>query len=103
MQVDLTNEQFYDQEIAPQLKLLMNKCAERNMPFIAVVEFEHEQCGLTADVPESASVWVHLVLHAYATKGNLDAFVIRVVRWAQERKISIEETMIGHLLKGRGS
>jgi hypothetical protein len=42
----VTDEQFYDTQIAPVLLKLAKKCQARNLPFFAVVEFTREESDI---------------------------------------------------------
>ena len=80
----MTNEEFYDQEIAPKLLELCDKCKERDMSFLALVEFEPEHRGRTERMSSKISIGQRLAHWAARADGNLDAVVFAAKRYAKE-------------------
>lgn len=75
---DMSNEEFYDKEIAPALKQLCDKCMEREMAFVACVEFDPENQGYgrteyqPKDEAGKLSSAQRLVHWAARSAGNID-------------------------------
>ena len=69
------SEQFYDDEIAPVLMELAQKCEARGMSFIALCEFAQFEHGHTMTVREGASATTRIVRYAMETHGNVDLLV----------------------------
>jgi len=87
-------EDFYDGEIAPVLLDLANKCAERGLHFLAQVEYEPGEFGLThkfADDPHLAMIMLALCARA---KHNVDSYLIGLMRYCHENKIDFSASMI---------
>lgn len=85
-----TNEQFYDEEIAPELLRLCALCKERGMAFVASVEFDPLNMGRgrtefqPVDTAETLSAAQRLVHWAARANGNIDSLMIAVDRHARE-------------------
>jgi hypothetical protein len=81
-----TKEDFYDNEVAPKLRELAQRCADNDMSFVAAVEYEP---GHVAHVEKMASIntWamdmVSLAIHAM---GNLDKLALNVAAQARYRQ-----------------
>jgi hypothetical protein len=74
-------EQFYDDVIAPALLALRDQCAERGMPFLAIVEWEPNEYGRTEFKPEGEqSATMALASVAARAAGNVDAAMIALAR-----------------------
>lgn len=87
-------EQFYDEEIAPVLLDLANKCAERGLHFLAQVEYEPGEFGLTrkfADDPHLAMIMLELCARS---QHNIDSFIIGLLRYTNENDIDISGSII---------
>jgi hypothetical protein len=93
-------EQFYDEEIAPKLKELMEQCADKGLSFLALVEYEPD-CGrgITAHVTPDAGLGMHMTRFAVAAGINFDGFCINFMRYCNENNIDLSQTLIGTLLK----
>ncbi len=87
-------EEFYDEEIAPVLLDLANKCAERGLHFLAQVEYEPGEFGLTrkfADDPHLAMVMLYICA---MTKNNVDSYIINLLRYLHQEGIDASASMI---------
>ena len=73
-----SNEQIYDEEIAPELLRLCNRCKELGMSFVANVEFDPAIQGvgttefMMPDEGGKLSASQRLVHWAARSKGNID-------------------------------
>lgn len=84
----MTNEEFYDAEIAPALLELGEKCKERGMALVAGVEYARAEdwgstvVGLFEQEGLACMLWA-----AYALRcgNNLDSFMGAIIRMAKER------------------
>lgn len=90
MNCPIANEEFYDQEIAPALLKLAEKCKERDMAFLASVEFDPKNHGIgrtefrppdSADLLSAAQRLTHWAAHA---KGNIDLLILWCIRHGDE-------------------
>ncbi len=85
-----TNEQIYDEEIAPELLRLAKICEERGMSFIACVEYDAKNGGIgrtdfqMPDKSGQLSGAQRLVHWAARCKGNIDSLFIACDRHGQE-------------------
>lgn len=80
----MTNEEFYDIEIAPKLMELGTLCQDKGMSFSCFVEYAPSQYGETSCIKAEASVAFRMILWAAAAHGNIDSLVIAVAKYAQK-------------------
>jgi nicotinamidase-related amidase len=80
----MTNEAFYDQEIAPALAALAERCRERGLSIIAMVEWEPGEGGRTVSIQPGSSFGIRLAEAAMQANGNVDSLMIAVARHAKE-------------------
>lgn len=80
----MTNEEFYDAEIAPKLFEMAKACEARGMSFVAQVEYAHGETGETAVVAPGASIKSYTALWGVRCHGNVDALVIAAARHGRE-------------------
>lgn len=78
------SEKIYDEEIAPELLKLANRCRELGMSFIAQVEFEHGETGRTDSECPGASCKQKIVHWAARAEGNVDRLFLAVDRHGKE-------------------
>lgn len=79
-------EQIYDEQIAPLLMQVAKLCHEHGMPFVAQVEYEPGDYGLTADLPERSARslpmdWMYV---AAKSRGNADLLIGHLVSQAEK-------------------
>jgi hypothetical protein len=111
----MKDEKFYDEEIAPVLLELANKCKARNMPFIAAVQYDfgtpNEGVAKTLmnvtiaseiargdveyDIDEGMGADMKLSYLAMLAQGNLDRLVLNVARMVGSNHDSMVLSMIG--------
>lgn len=80
----MTNEEFYDAEIAPKLLELCNLCGDRGMSLVAAVEFAPNMVGETSRLVEGHGVEMRMAYLGIKARGNIDSLVIEVARRAHE-------------------
>lgn len=80
----MSDEDFYDKEVAPKLLELGKLCEQRGMSFVCFVEYLPEHFAETACVKAKASFAFRLILWAGRCRGNIDSLMIAVQRWAQK-------------------
>lgn len=91
----MSNEDFYDEEIAPVLLELADKCKARGMSFAAAVEYAPGDTGETIALVDPG---IKMLLAAWGIQchGNVDSLMIQVQRHAKQHGHS---SMILNLLK----
>ncbi len=92
------HQDFYDDEIAPELLRLCQKCEAKGIPFIALVQEANGSVCRTVFVPETSNPAMRLAYLAGITRGNFDVFAEYVKRDA--RKNGHNSTAIRILLEG---
>jgi hypothetical protein len=78
----VTNEEFYDAEIAQALADLAKICQKRGMAFLAAVEYEPNKVGSTSLIPATAGIEINLTSMAMQANGNVDALYFALKRHA---------------------
>lgn len=78
------NEQFYDEEIAPDLLDLAKRCHDRGLSFVAVVEWEPGEQGRTIYLQRSHGLGIELANVAAATNGNVDSLIMYIMRYGEK-------------------
>jgi hypothetical protein len=84
-----TQEQFYDEQIAPILFDLAKKCEANGLSMVAVVQYGPADMdrGDTVILQPDASLPMVMVRHCAKTAPNVDAFMIGLTRYASEKGI----------------
>lgn len=80
----MTNEEFYDAHIAPELDRLANACKERGMSFVAHVEFAVGDSGSTVLLTEHHGFGSWMVAHAARSNNNVDSLIFAIIKKARE-------------------
>lgn len=95
----MTNEEWYDAEIAPKLLELCNACGDRGMSFLAEVEYALGEMSRTERLVNPGLAMV--MLAQCARNGvNIDGYVIGLTRYLREHKISWDSSMVMRQLVG---
>lgn len=84
-------ENFYDEQIAPELARLANLCVEHGMSFVAAVEYAPGDIGETRRFAGGYTWPMELVALAIVAMGNIDRLFINVARIANQRA-DLDET-----------
>lgn len=79
-------EQLYDNEIAPKLRQLAERCQELDMPLFAAVDYGtgEEALGCTVCPHKNSGIQWKLISFAAGCKGNLDLLIRQIVRHAEK-------------------
>lgn len=80
----MTNEEFYDSEIAPKLMEMARACEARGMSFVACVEYAPEETGETAVLAAGSGIKARMAYWGVKARGNVDSFMIAAQRHARE-------------------
>lgn len=86
----MSNEEFYDKKIAPELARLSKLCEARNMAFVASVEYDPENQGRgrtefqPADTGDQLSAAQRIVHWAARCNGNIDSLIIACIRHGEK-------------------
>lgn len=81
------DEAWYDAEIAPALAALAQRCNERGMAFVAVVEYQPGDHAGTYMVGEDAGLAMHMVSLCSRTAPNVDSYVMNLKRYCKAQGI----------------
>jgi len=92
------NEKFYDEQIAPELARLGKLCQDRNMSFIAAVEFDPSNVGYgqTVTLGEGRSAAMAMLYYLIKSGNNIDKFLIAVMR---DTNLKHDESMFLRMFK----
>jgi hypothetical protein len=89
----MTNEEYYDQEIAPALLEISKKCKERGFSMVATVEYDKDARGSTfLRGPNTGLEMVMLELCAKAGT-NVDRYMLSLRRFCEESGIDTGESI----------
>jgi hypothetical protein len=78
-------EKFYDDEIAPALLALRDKCRENGLSFVASVEWAPNESGRTASIAEEHGAGIILTNMAAMCKGNADSLIGGMLKYGEEK------------------
>ena len=90
----MSNEEWYDNEIAPALAELAKRCHERGMAFLAVVEYEPGDRGGTYSVTDHAGLPMHMLYLCARTAPNVDSYIINLEKHCATRGLDTEASMV---------
>lgn len=79
-----TKEQFYDEQIAPQLIALAEQCKDRGLSLLAVCEWGKMETGSTRMLQPDASISIRMSDAVAMANGNIDSFMLAMMRHARE-------------------
>jgi len=87
------NEQWYDAEIAPALLALAERCKEREMSLVAVVEYAPGERGATYQLTESAGLPMVMLQLCGMAGENVDGYMIGLTRYCKKHGIDTGASM----------
>lgn len=90
----MTNEEWYDVEIAPAIAELAKRCHERGMSFVAAVEYEPGRRGDTYYLTEGAGLEMRMLHICAQTVPNVDSYVLNLKRYAKQEGIDTSASWV---------
>jgi len=87
-------EKIYDKEIAPKLKEAGDLCVKHGIPFLAVAEYAPGMVGRTSFQTNDECIEMVMIRHCAKTAPNIDGYVIGLMRWAREKHISWNASIV---------
>jgi aspartate 1-decarboxylase len=97
----VTNEEWYDKEVAPKLRELSKLCGDKGMAFIAVVEYAPGERGRTVAIPSNAGTAMIMLNHCANMGENIDGYIIGLRRWARENGVDTSGSIVMNQLDGK--
>jgi hypothetical protein len=96
-------EKIYDEEIAPQLLAIAERCRKLGFSIIVRVEFNSEKAhhGRTEVLQQNATIAQKIAHWAARCNANVDALMTPIMRYAEENG-QTDESMVLYLLKNIG-
>lgn len=95
------SEEFYDENIAPELARLAKLCADNGMSFEAIVEYSPGDIGETRMFTKTFSWSMEMISLAVAAMGNVDKFLLIVAALAKNREdLNAESSLVLRMLRG---
>lgn len=88
-----TNEQFYDEQIAPALLALAERCKERGMSLVATVEYEPKARASTFSLTEEACLAMRMLAMCANAGENVDAYMIGLTRYCRENGVDTSSSI----------
>lgn len=89
-----TNEQWYDEEIAPILLEISKRCEGRGVSLLAVVEYEHGHRGRTATMAGDAGLEMRMLDFCARSGTNVDSYTVALIRYCRERGIPMGGSIV---------
>lgn len=80
----MTNEEWYDKEIAPELMRLGKLCEARGMPFLCQVEYAPGETSETKAIPVGAGIKTVIARMGMECHGNVDSLIWGIKRYAKK-------------------
>lgn len=78
------DEAWYDAEIAPALAALAERCHQRGMAFLSVVEYQPGDRARTLYMTEHAGLAMQMVHLCAATAPNVDCYIMNLRKHCKE-------------------
>lgn len=88
------NEEWYDKEIAPILLELANKCGDRGMAFVSVVEYEAGKRSQTTRLPDGSGLAMVMLNHCAKMGENVDGYVLGLKRYCDINGIDTGSSIV---------
>lgn len=84
----MSNEEFYDTEIAPKLLELCNLCGDRGMSMVSAVEYSPNKIGETTRLVGGHGIEILMAYWGIKARGNFDSLAIAAARHANGKSHS---------------
>ena len=100
-----SNEQFYDDEIAPVLASLAMRCNEKGVSFVASVEFGPDQSGSTVALADEHGNGIRMTAYAARCKSNVDVLFTMIIERAKvtgHSSVFLADLGVPHKPKAKG-
>lgn len=88
-------EAYYDKEIAPKLRAIMEECKDHGFSIVAVCEWNKGETERSILLNKEHSIVMQMMYFAAKAAGNIDAFLMAVMRHA--RKSGHSSIFLKHL------
>lgn len=95
------NEQIYDDEIAPALREINAKCLENKIPFIAAVEWNAGQIGLTSCRVPGETLEMLMLNHCAKTGTNIDGYILGLIKYCNSKGIDTSSSIMMQKMDGK--
>lgn len=86
-------EQWYDDEVAPLLKAIGDKCAAKNVSMVAVVEYDPGERGETSFLADPPGLAMIMLKHLAKCGTNVDGFIIGLKRYCREHDVDVSRSI----------
>jgi hypothetical protein len=93
------SEQFYDEEIAPAVLAIAQKCEENGIPFLSVTEYAPGKFGETAVRTPDETLKLTMVRHCLKTAPNIDGYIIGLVKYLKEKGVDTSASIVCRTLE----
>lgn len=94
----MTNEEWYDKELAPKLRELADQAGARGMSFVSVVEYAPDHRSRTTLLGPHAGIAMKMLTLCAAAGENVDGYMIALTRHCRENGIDTSASMVMRLL-----
>lgn len=79
----MSNESYFDDQIAPRLAALAKECHQNGVSFLAVCEWAPGEIGRTSAFQPECGIGLQIAEKAAHTNGNIDQFMTSIMRHAE--------------------
>lgn len=99
---DVERERIYDEFIAPKLLEVADLCRTHDLPMIAAVQYSGDSWGETSvtGVVGGEHLALTMMRIAARARGNLDSFVISLLRYCAGKRIDTSASMVANRVLG---
>jgi hypothetical protein len=87
-------EQWFDDEIAPALMALANRCRERGMAVVASVEYEPGKRSSTIAMPDGAGLAMQFQRLCANAGENIDGYMFAVQKFCHANNVPTDASLV---------
>jgi len=80
-------EKYYDEEIAPLLREIAEKCKDNGLSMVCAVEFNRNEIARTALLQKDKGLEMVMISHCAKTAPNIDSFMIGLKKYCNENNV----------------
>lgn len=95
-------EKFYDEEIAPALRAIMEKCNAKGMSLVAMVEYKPGEFATSRLMQPETSLPMVMLSHCAKMGLNIDGYIIGLLRYCNEKGIKYDQSIVMQQMSGSG-
>lgn len=98
----MTNEEWYDAEIAPKLKTLADQCRDRDMAFLGIVEYAPGDRGRTQNNLRGAGLEMKMLVACCHAGKNIDGYFFWLAKYCESNGFDTNSSYVMRRLSQAG-